>query len=214
MIFSSFVYSCINVNKTSNVTIAKTNEAIEIKIFIENKCEKDKEITIVEDVFGDVIYPRENLVFYNTSEKVFIWRSPQLIWKNINLEANQKISISYVIYFDTVDKFVIPPTKVLDESGNVYNSNSIEIKIECNRNGMCEKMYAENYVNCPEDCKVSSEDGICSGYVNDPDCKTQIKTEEKKEENFLFYVFVISLIVLSVLLVLYRFVIRKTLTKS
>jgi len=214
IIFLNLSYSCIEVKKSSNTSTVIVDSAVEIKIQIYNNCDKEKKVRVLEFVDGEVLYPIENYVSNIVPQNVIVAIPPHISWKNVTINPNESKTLSYILKLKTVDLITIQPTQVIDEDGNIYYSNKIEIRVICNSNKICEENYGENYINCPSDCLQSTEqnkskeiervclnikDSICEeNCPEDPDCKTSTSPIP-------FWIVPVSILVFSILLFIYFF---------
>ena len=164
--------ACINVTKTVNSTAARVGDPLKVEIKINNDCDEEKTLTVREFFEGEIIYPREKIVNVS-SGGIIAWAPPHLLWQNVNIEKGGQKILTYVFKVVETGLLTIQPTEVVDELGNMYYSNKLEIMVVCNLNGECEPKYGENYINCPQDCPSGSGDGVCDGIADgkcDPDC--------------------------------------------
>ena len=162
------VVSAQNIEIVKNsVQEIKLNDIIEINIHISNNYNIEKELSIEEilpqDV--DVISPEQFSIKRNDALEVkyYSWIT--------KVSPNSIKTITYKIIPKSLGDYSIGETKVTDDSGTYYASNSISFKVKCISNNKCESN--ENSNTCPEDCSTGVSDGICdykADNICDPDC--------------------------------------------
>ena len=156
----------------------KLKEIIEIKIHISNPSSIEKEF-IIEEILPQniqVIEPSKVFNKKNDALKVSYYE-----WI-ISISPNKIKTITYKIKPLSLGEYTISSTQVIDNFNlNIYESNSINFKVNCISNNNCEEN--ENSLTCPEDCKTGGPDGICdykADNICDPDCDDE--PDCKKQE--------------------------------
>ena len=181
----------------------KLNEIIEIKINIHNIDSTEKEFTIRENLPQDieVIEPTKFLTKRNDALKVNYYE-----WIT-TISPNKIKTLTYKIKPLSLGEYSIGSTELMDNSNlRTYESNSIVFKVKCNPNNQCE--INENSINCPEDCKTGSSDGICdykADGICDPDCDDE--PDCKKLElnmNYLIIPFIIILVLIFLIWLFFK----------
>ena len=176
-------FSCINIYKELNQLKIVVNESVSVNIKIKNFCDDERIVNVTEFFIGEVIFPKENVVYVKVSEGLILAVPPFLFWENIRLESKEEKNITYIFKPLQVGLYFLQPTKVIDNNGNTYYSNSVSFFVDCNHNKLCEKDLGENYHDCPDECPSGSYDGVCDGIKDgkcDPDCDENSDIDCKK----------------------------------
>jgi hypothetical protein len=120
---------------------------------------------ILEERLGNADFNKTSATAVNTTygtRWVYHW--------TIMLNGSENTSVSYWIAPKAPGPYVLSPPE-LTINGNTYRMKSAVISVSCNRDGVCGAL--ETYLNCPQDCKTSQNDGTCDGTMDsicDPDC--------------------------------------------
>ena len=176
----------------------KLNEIIEIKIHISNPSNTEKEFTIEEFLPQniEVIEPKTTFTKRNDALVVNYYEWITLI------SPNKIKTITYKIKPLSLGEYTIRSTQVIDKSNlNTYESNSINFKVNCIPNNICENN--ENSITCSEDCKTGGSDGICDYQADDicdPDCEDEPDCK-KQEINILHLIIPFIIIIFTFLLI-------------
>jgi hypothetical protein len=196
-------FSCINVYKELEQSKIIVNEPVSVNIKIKNFCEKERIINVKEFFVGEVIFPKENIVYIEVPKGIILAVPPFLFWKNIIVGSKEERNITYIFKPLQVGLTTIQPTEIIDNEGNVYYSNSISFFVDCNHNKICEKDLGENYYDCPDDCLCDESAGIDCKKI----CKCPFGFECKDNEckiSSLFYFILLILVVLLFILKIKR----------
>ena len=166
-------FSCISVYKELNQSKIIVNESVSVNIKIKNLCDEERIINVTEFFIGEVIFPKENVVYVEIPKGLILAFPPFLFWENIRLRSKEEKNITYIFRPLQVGLSLLQPTRIIDNKGNIYYSNNISFFVDCNHNKICEKNLGENFYDCSDDCPSGSYDGICDGIkdgICDPDC--------------------------------------------
>lgn len=166
-------FSCISVYKELNQSKIIVNESVSVNIKIKNLCDEERIINVTEFFIGEVIFPKENVVYVEIPKGLILAFPPFLFWENIRLRSKEEKNITYIFRPLQVGLSLLQPTRIIDNKGNIYYSNNISFFVDCNHNKFCEKNLGENFYDCSDDCPSGSYDGICDGIKDgkcDPDC--------------------------------------------
>jgi len=152
-------------------------ETFNITLRVSNKHHEALTLLLVEPQRQGITYvegPQPHMVRYDGLE------IPLYRWKS-ELQPGESREYSYTIRADNPGIITFPPASVNDDYGNVFETPSANIIVECNPNGACDP--GENYILCPSDCPTSSADGVCDGVEDgrpDPDCMPEADPDYQK----------------------------------
>jgi len=148
-------------------------ENLEVNIYIENLENSEINLTVKEFIGNaDPIDPTSFISSSDESEYEFSYGPPYYLWE-IKINSSSTYTIKYIIKPTIFGTFSLSPTQVETSSGEIFFSNSLNIEVVPEKNGICEPEIGENYITNPDDCPSGSDDGMCDliqDGICDPDC--------------------------------------------
>jgi hypothetical protein len=99
---------------------------------------------------------------------------------HVLLAPGQTTHLAYWLVPRQPGLYVIPPAQVL-MNGQVYNTASWTITVQCQADRACKAAEGENVLTCPDDCPSGAQDSICDGVLDgkvDPDCEAGADPDE------------------------------------
>ena len=151
-----------------SVTILKTapseiklGDNLNVKISIQNNLNEKISLNVRETVIGATAIDPQLITSSGSDPKIKAIMPPYFQW-SIDVDANSKKDISYIIKPEKAGDYVISPTTATSTDGDTFNSDSLEVKVLCNSNKVCEPELGETYLTCSADCQSWSSDGVCN----------------------------------------------------
>ena len=144
----------VEVTKTAPSQI-NLGENLKVTITVTNKLNQQIIATLRESI-GDAQAIEPQLITPRLEPGMIAARPPYFEWSLI-IDANSQKEVSYTIRPNKVGYYTFSPSTVITSDGKTFYSNTLSTQVVCNKNGVCEEGYGEDYTNCPEDCHPPSQ---------------------------------------------------------
>ena len=208
MIFTVIVLS-IAVVSASDIYVYRTapteiryDSILQVNITVVNNGISEEQITVMELIGNvEVIEPHPIYPEPDKSGRLAI-HPPYFEWQ-FTLPSNSSKTVVYKVKPLNPGYIILSPTKVYVGDKIIY-TESLTIKVICNRNKLCEVSLGENDLTCPEDCPSGSEDNTCSIVKDgrcDPDCLPNYDPDcsEKPERNKFWIYSTLGIIIITLI---------------